>query len=128
MTTKSTGLGFVRGSHRWAREFRAVTPLYNPELLDPALEVMPGIGAHRDDYDLASWTMDLGDVLIFHPKTVHGASGNTDVEQQQRAIAFRLLGDDVTSRPTAHTMPFPVADLEEGDRVAEPSFTHLIAG
>ena len=128
VTRESSGLEFVRGSHRWKKEFKAVSPLYNAELLDPAHEVMPDIDADRDAYDLVSWAMVPGDVLIFHPKTVHGSSGNTHLEQQRRAIAFRFLGDDVTYRPTRYTMPFPVAGLQEGDRVGEPSFARIISG
>ena len=128
VTRASSGLEYVRGSHRWNNQFRAVSPMYNAQLVDPAHEEMPDIDTHREDYDLVSWPMEPGDALVFHPRTVHGSSANTDLKQPRRAIAFRFLGDDVSYCPTPHTMPFPAEGLNHGDPIAEPSFEHLIAG
>ena len=70
--------------------------------------------------------MEPGDLLIFHPLTLHGSSGNYHISQQSRRLAFRWLGDDVTYAPTPYTMPFPVENLAPGDPIAEPSFTSVI--
>jgi ectoine hydroxylase-related dioxygenase (phytanoyl-CoA dioxygenase family) len=70
--------------------------------------------------------MEPGDLLIFHPKTLHGSGGNYNLHRQRRALAFRWLGDDVTYAPTPYTMPFPVSNLVAGDAVAPPSFARVI--
>lgn len=127
VTRENSGLEYVRGSHRWPGEFQAVSPMYNPELVDPAHEPVPDIDGRRADYDIASWPMERGDVLIFHPRTLHGSSANTHLARQRRALAFRFLGDDVTWHPTPHTMPFRADDLTIGDPITEPWFKQVIA-
>jgi len=107
VTRASSGLEYVRGSHRWNKRFKAVSPDYTPFLLASDLEDPPDIDAHRDDYDLVNWDMQPGDVLIFHPLTVHGSSGNSSLTQRRRALATRWLGDDAVYTPKPHTAPLP---------------------
>jgi hypothetical protein len=54
VTRESSGLEYVRGSHRWNRRFKAVSPDYHPALLASNLEDPPDIDAHRADYDLVN--------------------------------------------------------------------------
>lgn len=126
VTRESSGLELVRGSHLWNHDYKAISPMYNEQLVDPGHEDVPDIENNRDQYDLLGWEMEPGDVLIFHPKTLHGSSGNYHLSRQRRAIAFRWLGDDVTYAPTPYTMPFRAKNLSPGDRIAEPGFTHII--
>lgn len=126
VTRESSGLEFVRGSHRWPNRFKAISPMYNQQLVNPEHEDVPDIDARRGDYDVVGWAMEPGDLLLFHPLTLHGSSGNYDVERSRRALAFRWLGDDVTYAPTSHTMPFPVEGIAPGDRISEPSFKRVI--
>jgi ectoine hydroxylase-related dioxygenase (phytanoyl-CoA dioxygenase family) len=76
VTRGSSGLEYVRGSHRWNRCFKAVSPDYHPALLARNLEDPPDFDACRADYDLVNWDMEQGDVLIFHPLTLHGSRAN----------------------------------------------------
>ena len=46
-------------------------------MVNPELEDMPDIDANRDKYELLSWDLEPGDVLMFHPLIVHGSPGNT---------------------------------------------------
>jgi hypothetical protein len=126
VTRESSGLEFVRGSHRWDQRFKAITPMYNEQLVNPEHEDVPDIDGHRGDYDLVGWSMEPGDILLFHPGTLHGSSANYDLERKRRAISFRWLGDDVTYEPTPYTMPFNGMGLSPGDRIAEPAFAHII--
>ena len=80
----SSGLEFVRGSHLWPRRFKAVTPNYDPYMMDSDYEDAPEIDANRDAYDLFCPDMEPGDVLIFDPHVVHGSSSNYSTDRPRR--------------------------------------------
>src|SRR5258708_12187354 len=68
---------FVAGSHRWGRWFRPQK--FSGVAYDhksDTLEDMPDIGAHRPNYRLLSWDVELGDAIAFTSLTIHGAPGN----------------------------------------------------
>lgn len=127
VTRASSGLEYVRGSHRWNKRFKAITPDYNPYMMKSDLEDPPDIDAHRDDYDLVNWDMEPGDVLLFHPLVVHGSSGNSTTTRRRRALATRWLGDDVVYAPRKATMPIPMEpQLQPGERVHGRFFPRLV--
>jgi ectoine hydroxylase-related dioxygenase (phytanoyl-CoA dioxygenase family) len=116
VTTESSGLEYVLGSHRWPQRFKAITPDYSEHMINPALDDVPDIDAHRDEYRLGAWEMEPGDVLVFHPLVVHGSQGNRSATTRRRALATRWLGDDVVYRDLPYTMPLPPGHgLEDGD-------------
>ncbi|HEX5615119.1 MAG TPA: phytanoyl-CoA dioxygenase family protein [Acidimicrobiia bacterium] len=124
----SSGLEYVRGSQRWPERFKAITPDYNAYMMESDLVDPPDIDAHRDEYDLVSWDMEPGDVLLFHPLVVHGSAGNTTRARRRRALATRWLGDDVTYAPRHATMPLPPGHgLEPGAPMGGPMFPRVIA-
>ena len=118
VTRESSGLEYVRGSHRWNKRFKAITPDYNAYMMASDLENPPDIDSHRDDYDLVNWAMEPGDVLMFHPLVLHGSSGNATTTRRRRALATRWLGDDVVYAPRRATMPIPLEPkLQPGERI-----------
>lgn len=124
---ETSGLEYVRGSHLWDKRFKAVSPDYNAFLLETDLEDPPDIDADRDAYDLVSWDMEPGDVLIFHPLVVHGSSGNASLTVRRRALATRWLGDDAVFAPRHATTPLPPGHgLDPGDRFSGPIFPTVI--
>lgn len=126
VTRATSGLEYVRGSHRWPNRFKAITPDYNDYMVNEALEDPPDVDADRGAYDLLCWDMQPGDVLIFHPLTLHGSSGNSSVTTRRRALATRWLGDDVTYRDLPHTMPLPPGHgLTDGAPLSGPMFPTL---
>jgi ectoine hydroxylase-related dioxygenase (phytanoyl-CoA dioxygenase family) len=123
VTTETSGLEYVLGSHRWPERFKAITPDYSEYMVNPALDDMPDIDAHRDDYRIMAWDMEPGDVLVFHPLVVHGSQGNSSTTTRRRALATRWLGDDVVYRDLPHTMPLPPEHgLEDGQAFGGPLF------
>jgi ectoine hydroxylase-related dioxygenase (phytanoyl-CoA dioxygenase family) len=48
---------------------------------------MPDIDA--GDYELITWSLEPGDVLLHHPRTVHGARGNASEGTRRRALSAR---------------------------------------
>lgn len=126
VTRASSGLEYVRGSHRWNRRFKAVSPDYHPALLASDLEDPPDIDAHREDYELVNWDMEPGDVLIFHPLTLHGSPGNSST-RRRRAFATRWLGDDVIYAPAKARMPLPKGHgLVRGDKMSGHFFPQVL--
>jgi ectoine hydroxylase-related dioxygenase (phytanoyl-CoA dioxygenase family) len=126
VTRESSGLEYVRGSHRWPNRFKAVTPDYNAFMIDPDLEDPPDIDAARASYDLVAWAMEPGDVLIFHPLVVHGSGGNAHGARRRRALATRWFGDDVRYDPRPATMPLPPGHgLEAGAAFTGPMFPRV---
>jgi hypothetical protein len=90
-------LEFVRGSHRGelfnGSAFAAhddTAPLYKRSRL-PRL---PDIQAERDAFDIASWDVEPGDVIVFHLGTLHGGAG-TSPGLRRRTVSLRFLGPDV---------------------------------
>jgi ectoine hydroxylase-related dioxygenase (phytanoyl-CoA dioxygenase family) len=123
VTTETSGLEYVLGSHRWTQRFKAITPDYSEYMINPELDDVPDIDAHRDEYRVMAWDMDPGDVLVFHPLVVHGSAGNSSTTTRRRAIATRWFGDDVVYRDLPYTMPLPPGhDLTDGDRFGGPLF------
>jgi len=96
-------LEFVRGSHRGA--------LYDGSRFDPRddtaplygtgeLPVLPDIEADRTTWDIVSWDVAPGDVLLFHPSVLHGG-GPTHAGLRRRTLSLRFFGADarVARRP-----------------------------
>jgi ectoine hydroxylase-related dioxygenase (phytanoyl-CoA dioxygenase family) len=127
VSRESSGLEFVRGSHTWPSRYKAVTPDYNPYMMDSDLEDPPDIDAHREDFDLVSWDMEPGDVLLFNARVLHGSTGNHTTDRPRRAFASRWGGDDVRYEPRHATMPlFWRHDLLPGDRLGGPLFPRIL--
>jgi hypothetical protein len=90
-------LEFVRGSHKGAlyngSAFAAhddTAPLYKHSRL-PRL---PDIEAARSDWDILSWDITPGDLIVFHLGTLHGGAG-AEPGMRRRTVSLRFLGPDV---------------------------------
>ncbi|MEO8697354.1 MAG: phytanoyl-CoA dioxygenase family protein [Acidimicrobiales bacterium] len=89
-------LEFVRGSHQGtvyngsAFDSRDDTaPVYATNLA-PRL---PDIEAHRDSWDIVSWEVSPGDVIVFHLGVLHGGAG-TEPGMRRRTASLRFIGPD----------------------------------
>lgn len=105
VTRESSGLMYVRGSHKWSQRFKAISPDYVAAIIDEKMDDVPDINANLDKYDLLDWDMQPGDILMFHPLTLHGSYGNHHRTRRRRALALRWTGDDVVWAPTSKRMP-----------------------
>ena len=101
VSKESSGLEYVRGSHRWNRRFKpqAIGDADLSWLAQAGDEDIPDIDAHRDRHEFLSWDMEPGDCLIHHSMAVHGAGGNRSQSTRRRAVATRWLGEDARFRP-----------------------------
>jgi ectoine hydroxylase-related dioxygenase (phytanoyl-CoA dioxygenase family) len=115
VTRETSGLEYVKGSHRWGRR-------YNPEdfgeqsvaaTRDEENEKIPDFSANRDAFTFLNWDMEPGDCLVHNALTVHGSGGNSSLTARRRAISTRWLGDRAYFRPSAHYQP-EMMGLEPG--------------
>ena len=90
------------------------------------LEVVPDISADRQDYDIASWELNPGDLIAFNFSIIHGAPGNSS-PNRRRAFSVRFVGDDATfaRRKGEVSPPFPEVTLKHGDKMNSPSFPEI---
>jgi ectoine hydroxylase-related dioxygenase (phytanoyl-CoA dioxygenase family) len=118
-------LEFVRGSHRG--------PLHNGFSYDPKelaedetaplfktadLPRLPAIQADRDAFDIVSFAVTPGDLVVFHPGMLHGGAPVTE-SRQRRTLSLRFFGRDAvySRRPAQVGPPIPElhAALDHGD-------------
>lgn len=105
VTRENSGLMYVRGSHKWTQRFKAISPDYVAAIIDEKMDDIPDINANLDKYELLDWDMEPGDILMFHPLTLHGSYGNKHRTRRRRALALRWTGDDAVYAPHARRMP-----------------------
>lgn len=101
----NSGLLYVKGSHKWPQRFKAISPDYVAAIIDDSMDDIPDINANLEQYELLHWDMEPGDILMFHPLTLHGSYGNTSRTRRRRALALRWTGDDVVYAPSPKRMP-----------------------
>jgi ectoine hydroxylase-related dioxygenase (phytanoyl-CoA dioxygenase family) len=91
---------------------------------EPGFDTIPDIDAQRSEVDLLSWDLELGDCIVFHMRTIHGAPATTGLKTRRRGFSTRWLGDDArfAIRPWATSPPFSEVRLNPGDAMDHPSF------
>jgi ectoine hydroxylase-related dioxygenase (phytanoyl-CoA dioxygenase family) len=99
--TREDSLEFVKGSHRGA--------LYNGSRFDldddtapthpnAALPRLPDIEAARGQWDITAWPVAPGDLVVFHPKLLHGGAA-TRPGARRRTLTLRFFGQDAVYDP-----------------------------
>ena len=97
---------------------------------DAELPPLPDIEAERDKWNIQSWDITPGDVIVLHPAVLHGG-GPTLPGGRRRAITIRLYGDDITYAerpPTAPTVPLTPGlsqQLNPGDPLRSPWYPRI---
>jgi len=113
---KEDSLEFVRGSHRGLMYDGSrfdpkddTAPIYG----DGSLPRLPNIEAERSRWDIVSWPVEPGDVLVFHPGLLHGGAP-THVGTRRRTLSLRFFGADVVYalRPGMSSANRPADDPE----------------
>lgn len=113
---RSGALSYVRGSHRWMKEFLPNVFMAQAPMPGGQGESLEQIEANPEEYDLVRFETEPGDIIIHHFMTVHGAGGNSS-NHPRRALSLRYAGEDMLfhSRPGAPVQPYHEHQLSEGD-------------
>ncbi|WP_249977717.1 phytanoyl-CoA dioxygenase family protein [Vreelandella olivaria] len=88
-------LEFVRGSHRWNTLYAAV-PFAPESAFDGSRDgrpAVPNLANYCNEEDIASWSLQPGDCLVFHARTLHRAPGNP-LPHPRRVLSTCWAGDD----------------------------------
>ena len=99
--SKADSLEFIKGSHRGQ--------LYNGSRFDldddtapthptSSLPRLPDIEGDRGRWDIASWAVEPGDLIVFHPKLLHGGAP-THPGKRRRTLTLRFFGEDAVYDP-----------------------------
>lgn len=114
----SGAMQYVRGSHRWGEIFAPNVFVSQTPIPGSELPKCPDIEAEPDAYDIVSFDVEPGDVIIHHVLTVHGSGGNL-TDNWRRAMSFRYCGDRVRyfDRPGAIRQVGISGELHDGDRL-----------
>ncbi len=129
--TKEDSLEFVKGSHKGT--------LYDGsrfDLDDETLPIYPGdqlprlpdIEGHRKDFDIVSFAVEPGDVVMFHPKMLHGGAA-THGGARRRTLTLRFFGQnsvyETRPLPAGPRMP-GLHELKPGEPFRNEGFLKLL--
>lgn len=93
----SASLEFVRGSHQGTlyngASYLDLDDDTHPLYPDSQMPRLPDIEAQRHAWDILSWPLQRGDLLVFHIGALHGGGGTTP-EVERRSLTLRFFSDD----------------------------------
>ena len=123
-TVSNGALVYVRGSHRDGRRYRPNVFISQAPLPGAMGDELPDIEGHPEEFDLVSFDVEPGDVLVHHYHTVHGAGGNHSRYQVRRAAVFRYTGDDIRAfpRPGAPKRLHLKSTIEDGRPLSDEDY------
>lgn len=120
-------LEFVRGSHKG--------PIYNGSRYDAdddtagfyadgILPPLPDIESRREDFDIVSWAVEPGDIVVFHHNILHGGAPLKPGDRR-RTSSLRFIGDDVRRIPRQMDLAIEAASSNVDDEVVR-AFTGMV--
>ena len=122
-------LEFVRGSHKG--------PIYNGSrydadddtagfFADGILPSLPDIEADRSAFDIVSWAVEPGDIVVFHHNILHGGAPLKPGDRR-RTSSLRFIGKDVI-RVERKMELAPEALTSNVDDEVVAAFTGMVTG
>lgn len=108
----------VVGSHLWEKDVVPTRWTSAVDFFEGQNDYMPVPDPDAENMPIVEFTMQPGDAVAFHYRTLHGARGN-DNPTRRRAFSLRLLGDDAryVERPGPTSPPYPGHDMQPGQRL-----------
>lgn len=109
--------GSNRDPHRYHSTF-SPQDVERPENFRPWSELTARVTA--PDAPIQSWPAKAGDVLVIHPKTIHGSAPRTGAPSGRRlAFSSRWIGDDIRYAPTPLSLGLALKEGGRGPVVGE---------
>jgi ectoine hydroxylase-related dioxygenase (phytanoyl-CoA dioxygenase family) len=126
--SKEETLEFVAGSHRGPIYDHAVE-WSGDQVRTISAPKLPDIESERAKWPIVSHASQPGDVLIFHPQTLHGG-GEMREGGRRRSLNLRFFGDGAryVDREAGHSPQFPGVSevLRHGDLLRHPWFPQVL--
>lgn len=117
---------FVAGSHLGGELYYPRLFINHENYADGAegVDTVPDIDAHRERYEILSWQLALGDCIVFHMRTLHGAPATVGLTSRRRGFSTRWLGDDArfAVRPWKTSPPYGEVGLAPGEPMVHNAF------
>ncbi len=112
----------LRGSnkdpHRYHSTF-SPQDVERPPEFHPWTELQARVTA--PDAPIQSWPAKAGDVLVIHPKTIHGSAPRKSPQKGRRlAFSSRWIGDDIRYAPTPLSLDLALKEGGKRPVVGEP--------
>jgi hypothetical protein len=111
-------LEFVRGSHRGptfsTSRFDADDDTL-PIADNDARPRLPDVESARADWDIVSWPINPGDVVVFHAGVLHGGAPMRP-GGRRRTVSLRYFGPDATFAPPPVTPPPPTDATQDSEQ------------
>ncbi|WP_430292834.1 phytanoyl-CoA dioxygenase family protein [Pseudomonas sp. B1-22] len=141
---KKNALEIVRSSHHgiqyngttFANPNDPTEPLFEGDVLPRLPNIDAELAANPDAYDILSWDVEPGDVVLIHPRSLHGGAGVDAQCPTRHTLVLRFFGDDATFRALPDTHPYfarngglfvdEMAKLNPGEPFRSPVFKQLI--
>ena len=128
---REASLRLIAGSHRWDRMVRPVRWADNSDFYESGEDwiPVPEPDADPEDSRILEWSMEPGDAVLFHYRTLHGARGNPG-SGRRRVLSLRWVGDDAryVDRPGRTSPPFPGHGMTDGQALREDWFPVIWRG
>lgn len=88
-----------------------------------SLPPVPDVEADPERYRVLSWDMEPGDCLVFHPRALHGNSGNR-APHRSRRLSLRWVAEDAVwvEKPLPWATFVPDHGLQPGQRILGDRF------
>ncbi|WP_017616263.1 phytanoyl-CoA dioxygenase family protein [Nocardiopsis salina] len=104
---KANSLEIVRGSHRgvqydgttFANPADPTEPIHGGNVLPRLPDIDADLAQNPDAHDIVSWETRPGDVVVLHPRSLHGGAGVDAGCPDRHTLVLRFFGDDATFRP-----------------------------
>jgi len=117
---------FVLGSHAAGQMYYPKFFLTSENYAEgiAGFETLPDIDADRSTLRIQSWDLEIGDCIVFHMRTLHGAPPTEGLATRRRGFSTRWIGDDArfAERAWKTSPPYPEVNLESGDAMDHPAF------
>ena len=136
---RETTVGVVRGSHRWGVTYSTAGPgasnmtqaatdasfSYLDSAPDSRMPQLPDVQHHRESFDILTFAVEPGDVLLFSSNILHGSDGGIELSHPRRAFAV-LWGGGSARYFRREGQEFPDLARLRGDGLpdGEPLLAH----
>ncbi len=110
-------------------------PLHNDGKLPRLPHIDKDLEADPNAWDLVSFEVNPGDVILLHPRGIHGGAHVDEATPDRHTLVLRFFGDDATFRELPLTNPTharngflfreEMARLNEGDPFRSPIFQQI---